>query len=405
MPIFVHRNTTSNSGWDHFLDQLYSDPMPSSASQGTDRIPFDLNMPSGPYRTLSDNSRSIRLASFSTTPDGDIICVFKQFSDLNNCPPFIALSHTWGPEQPAKYINLGGYCFEVRNNLYSFLKNISLASRLWAQQASYESGSRNSSRKLMYDVERWKWWWIDAICIDQTSTKEKNHQVGIMSQIYSKASFVLVWLTPDNTSTSSWAERRSMTDRCEELETTQRILSNEYWTRVWIIQEFILAQDLLLCCGNTVVTWKDFRQHVAAHARELEFNDRTLTYLMEQRYFKENDRIERRLPVLLRKFSSFHCTDLRDRVFGLLGLADSTVRADYRLSCQEVLALVVSTYKKDYDLNVTNNFEPLARALGLGAKEAYKVYFRIFGKYGMPKLFARNNTWLGERHLLDSSSV
>lgn len=36
--------------------------------------------------------------------------------------------------------------------------------------------------------------WIDATCIDQSCAAERNHQVGIMGSIYSKATKVIVWL-------------------------------------------------------------------------------------------------------------------------------------------------------------------------------------------------------------------
>jgi hypothetical protein len=36
--------------------------------------------------------------------------------------------------------------------------------------------------------------WIDAICINQDKTLERNHQVTLMRDIYSKASRVVVWL-------------------------------------------------------------------------------------------------------------------------------------------------------------------------------------------------------------------
>jgi hypothetical protein len=39
--------------------------------------------------------------------------------------------------------------------------------------------------------------WIDAICIDQASTDEKNAQVQLMSEVYSKARRVIVWLGDD----------------------------------------------------------------------------------------------------------------------------------------------------------------------------------------------------------------
>jgi len=41
--------------------------------------------------------------------------------------------------------------------------------------------------------------WIDSICIDQTSIQERNHQVGIMGDIYAFAQRVLVCLGEDPT--------------------------------------------------------------------------------------------------------------------------------------------------------------------------------------------------------------
>jgi hypothetical protein len=39
--------------------------------------------------------------------------------------------------------------------------------------------------------------WIDQICINQTSLEEKNHQVAIMGEIYSRAKRTIVWLGTD----------------------------------------------------------------------------------------------------------------------------------------------------------------------------------------------------------------
>lgn len=36
--------------------------------------------------------------------------------------------------------------------------------------------------------------WVDTLCIDQSNVRERNHQVGQMASIYSKAQVVLVWL-------------------------------------------------------------------------------------------------------------------------------------------------------------------------------------------------------------------
>jgi len=36
--------------------------------------------------------------------------------------------------------------------------------------------------------------WIDAICIDQTNTQERNVQVGLMREIYSVAQRTIIYL-------------------------------------------------------------------------------------------------------------------------------------------------------------------------------------------------------------------
>lgn len=41
--------------------------------------------------------------------------------------------------------------------------------------------------------------WIDAICIDQQSVQEKNSQVSLMGEIYTRAQRVVIWLGPGQT--------------------------------------------------------------------------------------------------------------------------------------------------------------------------------------------------------------
>jgi hypothetical protein len=36
--------------------------------------------------------------------------------------------------------------------------------------------------------------WVDAICIDQSHSKEKAEQIPLMAEVYAKASRVIVWL-------------------------------------------------------------------------------------------------------------------------------------------------------------------------------------------------------------------
>jgi hypothetical protein len=39
-----------------------------------------------------------------------------------------------------------------------------------------------------------------------------------------------------------------------------RLIEQEYWTRLWIIQEIILAQDIQLIYANRRISWAHFEQ-------------------------------------------------------------------------------------------------------------------------------------------------
>ncbi|OAL05129.1 hypothetical protein IQ06DRAFT_242916, partial [Phaeosphaeriaceae sp. SRC1lsM3a] len=80
-----------------------------------------------------------------------------------------AVSYTWGDPPADHVIELNGTSFSVLRNLWAFLHQA---------RANRVTG----------------YLWIDAICIDQTTIAERNHQVGMMGDIYYSASNVIVWL-------------------------------------------------------------------------------------------------------------------------------------------------------------------------------------------------------------------
>lgn len=122
----------------------------------TSRSPYD-------EVTVSENTRSIRLVRLLRTSSADAIkCELQSFA-LDSCPLYTALSYTWGPVEPSYTITLGGIDFGVRENLWNFLGQ-------------------------MRSLAETRWFWIDAICIDQSNVAERNHQVQMMWLIYTQAS-------------------------------------------------------------------------------------------------------------------------------------------------------------------------------------------------------------------------
>jgi hypothetical protein len=52
---------------------------------------------------------------------------------------------------------------------------------------------RNALRSLR-DAKSECYVWVDAICINQSSNAERNHQVKLMAAIYGNANMAVVWL-------------------------------------------------------------------------------------------------------------------------------------------------------------------------------------------------------------------
>lgn len=104
---------------------------------------------------------------------GPIRCELRHHN-LDDDVRYEALSYTWGSPEPGHTIFVNGsHTLDVTRNCLEAL--ISLRQRF-------------KRRPL----------WIDAICIDQrandTSKRERDRQVSIMSDIYHKAKKVIVWL-------------------------------------------------------------------------------------------------------------------------------------------------------------------------------------------------------------------
>jgi hypothetical protein len=92
--------------------------------------------------------------------------------DLYEIPePYEAVSYTWATEDGDDSRTGKVYC---DNTVISVTKNCEAVLRRLRQF--------RGSRRL----------WVDSICINQSRLRERNHQVGLMDQIYLKASNVCI---------------------------------------------------------------------------------------------------------------------------------------------------------------------------------------------------------------------
>ncbi|KAI9774770.1 MAG: hypothetical protein M1839_001637 [Geoglossum umbratile] len=117
---------------------------------------------------------------------------------LDDKPPYVALSYTWGNstnKKPIHVTNENGTVttLQVTQNVYAALRHI--------------------RPDLLPDVENDTLLWIDAICINQTDDDEKSWQVQQMLHIYRNALNVLAWLGPRTDGSAEF-----MDEMAEELE-------------------------------------------------------------------------------------------------------------------------------------------------------------------------------------------
>ncbi|KAI1757807.1 heterokaryon incompatibility protein-domain-containing protein [Xylaria castorea] len=163
-------------------------------------------------------------------------------------PSFTALSYAWGDEEATVPLKVSNMQLAVTKNLYTILETLI---------------SHDPPQRL----------WIDAICINQHDVAERAIQVRLMGSVYSRASLVLVFLSPVSAPFDigmSFLERAAthvdehyepslsphiaidgLTLHSEALrDSLIGFFGTAWWTRVWTVQEFALARRLLFQCGQ-----------------------------------------------------------------------------------------------------------------------------------------------------------
>lgn len=318
------------------------------------------------HEPLDTRRQQIRLVCITPASSGDIKCQLRNaYLEDDRTPDYRAVSYEWGPSSPLRRIYIDGQPLRVRQNLYAFLETF--RTRLF----KFQSNS-------IYEAET-QWLWIDQICINQTVITERNHQVRLMSEIYSRAAYVYVWLGPchseveaamtvlksglrryyeDRTTLSptKGPRRRRISGTEEQCDPNKKPYSepkssslpaaalrcfflNTYWKRLWIVQEIMLARYIRIMCGETILSWEELRRFCLSSASPLLAQVR---YCIPQQviWLVEHALSAKKYTYtsLLATFSKSGCHDPKDKVYGLQGLVASRFRVevDYARSIQRV---------------------------------------------------------------------
>lgn len=136
------------------------------------------------YRKL-EQARDIRILELKPADNFDdpLDLSLKQVSlEDHDGPSFEAVSYVWGAIRGDRKVFCDDGTVQVTSNCESLLRHLRLKTR---------------TRSL----------WVDALCINQSSTSDRNHQVPLMGNIFESAERVIIWLGPERTSVANFFRR------------------------------------------------------------------------------------------------------------------------------------------------------------------------------------------------------
>ncbi|KAI0180994.1 heterokaryon incompatibility protein-domain-containing protein [Hypoxylon sp. FL1284] len=247
-----------------------------------------------------------------------------------------ALSYVWGASTQSHSVILNGKPFPVTDNLFAALRRL----------------RRRDKQRVL---------WIDSMCINQSNIEERNSQVQMMGRIYNSAGSVIVWLGDANIpkpilnnqenavarlprKSQDQDDDNSDTELDKELLGWQRQIltqaltsaSPPWWTRAWVTQELVLADDVSVAFGEAEVSWKLFESKLMDCWNGI-------TKLIRLISLRENRHLwQYKGNIGETAHSARYCdaTDPRDKVYSLLSLVKpaqaALLKPNYALTPEEV---------------------------------------------------------------------
>ncbi|KAK7985062.1 heterokaryon incompatibility protein-domain-containing protein [Apiospora saccharicola] len=282
------------------------------------------------YRPLDYSSKQIRLISIAPgSVDDPLHCTLNRHTTPINEQDFEALSYCWGDLQDTVTITLRHGCTESS-------RADSEAQGGDDEQTFNITKSLNLALKHLRYPDRERVIWIDALCINQGSIRERNYAIPFMVDVYRCASCVVVFLGEENKKknfTRIWqlmAMLKSAIEKAlpdggmsgpltpqhdvhglvdclefgskdgkQEGESLFRIhlslaaedfFEYRWFQRVWVVQEVMNARKAIVYCGDQKRDWidilvffctavKNSRSYAGALSGSLDLRDRLPPFL------------------------------------------------------------------------------------------------------------------------------
>jgi hypothetical protein len=342
-----------------------------------------LQQPPIPFQhtPLNDPNNHIRLIGTSAvreSPDPSTLPVLEIelfHTSLENARSYVAVSYAWGDPKPVHKLICNGSELYVPDNTFRALYTIYHATRR-GSTALYTEGEPLTL-------------WIDALCINQRDTQEKNCQVPLMGTIYQQAKGAIGYVgspregtdpnnaivsmswwancpiikPPDDLTTDrtnprfqSWfqeARKRGVGDPPATItEDLTDLWSSDWFVRCWVTQEMVLPREVvcLYGYGPRLASWSlETLTILIERAQSVEHSHRDVykigksfdVQLLENAMQVDAWRLmrseihkpdsKRDLIDLFQRSRRTKATDQRDIIYSLLGLMKDDERAAIRV--------------------------------------------------------------------------
>lgn len=248
----------------------YSSAGSSTTRSGDGAGPTSLTEPRGIYDNLL-GQREFRLVRLSQSSAESQFSFELKTVDPEEDPIYTALSYVWGSPEPLYAVQLNGQTVTVGGSLWLFLNEVA------------EANAK-------------EWFFIDAVCINQHDRDERASQVKLMGLIYRNAQEVRIWVPtlvqplwrsrwqvwqfwkPHHERVKFLGQDRSTSNmsifmeeyecatgsdqarawRTRLIECFQLCIAYcDYWTRLWVVQEILLAKKLTFQWRSLLLDWDE----------------------------------------------------------------------------------------------------------------------------------------------------
>ena len=347
------------------------------------------------YHRLPDASTHIRLATLLPSADSDdrIHCTLRTVL-LADAPRYLALSYACGDPTNTRAILLHGVPVQVYRNLESALRHIrlilttahDLATPLWIdavcidQSDGQEKSIQVRTMASIYKRASASLAWLGEAADDSEWTLSMLKRLGGREWIFAWESLQARWPTlstderhqefesvkdllypstdvspPMSLSNSAWNDIIPLPEGIatsddlmfaavfgrRALRGLSRVLLRDFFRRLWIYQEYLLAREVFFICGpqlvpaseleaaSSIVCSDESCMDVLASTNASEGDPPTLSVIVilrlitdrGNRYGNPELAAEHPLLDLMFTYGDGVCSDPRDKIYALLGLA------------------------------------------------------------------------------------